>query len=410
MISPTNAHQSTSEDSLASAATVPESATDHVAMAHAMVDIRAVNEQLLLAGLREQALAEQLQHQLGFSNAITNSLGEGVYALDRAGRFTFVNPAAEQLLGWTAAELLGSDAHSIIPLPSATSIRSLPEDRPPTALLHADTTYRDDALVTHRGGAVFPAAFCSAPIITDEQVVGVVVAFRDMTEVRRLQRAQEEYLALLSHDLRAPLAAIMGRAEMLLRTLTQQGLEREARSATVIVTSSHRMNEMIEDLLERSHLEAGQNALHQHSIDLVQLITQIIDQTVLPADRPPIQLEGVTQLPVSVDATQLARVISNLLTNALKFSAPGSAVVVHVAQDGDRALVVVTDQGRGISPQDLPHVFEKHYRAPTHAGIDGSGLGLYSSRLIVEAHGGLLWAASIIDVGSRFTFALPLQS
>jgi PAS domain S-box-containing protein len=186
------------------------------------VDTRAVNEQLLMAGLREQELAEQLKHQLAFINAITNSLGEGVYALDRAGRLTFVNPAAEQLLGWTEAELLGTDAHAVIHMASANGVRIVPEDVALQARMHSSTTYRDDdAVLTRRVGAMFPAAYSAAPIVADGQVVGTVVAFRDMTELRRLQQLQEEYLALISHDLRAPLTSIMAGTEFLLRTLTQ---------------------------------------------------------------------------------------------------------------------------------------------------------------------------------------------
>jgi signal transduction histidine kinase len=169
------------------------------------------------------------------------------------------------------------------------------------------------------------------------------------------------------------------------------------------------MSYMIEDLLDRSRLEAGQEAMRQNSIDLVQLATRIIDQTIMPLDRKQIHLEGVAELPVVVDAAQIERVIINLLTNALKFSAPGSPVVVGLYRDGTHALVTITDQGGGIDPQDLPPVFEKHYRARTRGDIQGNGLGLYISRLIVEAHGGRLWAASQVGMGSCFTFTLPMR-
>jgi len=160
--------------------------TAHNRDERAVIDTRAINEQLLIAGLREQELAEQLQRELAFTNAITSSLGEGLYALDRAGRFTTVNPAAERMLGWTEAELLGRRALEVIHGQAATSVRSLAEDVPLLAVMRSGTAARDEnAIWTRRDGSVFPIAYSAAPILTDGQVVGAVVAFRDMTEVRQ---------------------------------------------------------------------------------------------------------------------------------------------------------------------------------------------------------------------------------
>ncbi|MEI7768951.1 MAG: ATP-binding protein [Chloroflexales bacterium] len=397
------------ESTSANTGSAPAESSVSAALHRAMADIRMVNEQLLMAGLREQELAEQLRRQLAFSNAVAKSLGEGVYALDRAGRFTFVNPAAEQLLGWAEAELLGVEAREVIAMRSASGARIIPEDLPLHALLGTGGTYRDDeAMLTRRDGTIFPAAYSAAQIITDGQVVGAVVAFRDMTEVRRLQRSQEEYLALISHDLRAPLTTMMAGSQLLMRSLAKQGQEREAHRAQIVFESCQRMNHMIEGLLDRSRLEAGQGAMRQNPLDLVDLVTHIIEQICMPADRKRIRLEGLTELLVIVDAAQIERVIMNLVTNALKFSGPESTVIIRVDTDDHRALFSVRDQGGGISPQDLPHVFEKHYRARTHRDVDGVGLGLYISRLIIEAHGGQLWAESMVGAGSVFTFALPI--
>jgi PAS domain S-box-containing protein len=374
-----------------------------------VVDTRAINEQLLIAGLREQELAEQLGRQLAFTNAITSSLGEGVYALDRAGHFTFVNPAAERMLGWTEAELLGRDAHEVIHIQPANGTRRPADDSPVLEVMRSGTADRDeDAVFTRWDGTTFPAAYSAAPISTAGQVVGAVVTFRDMTEVRRLQQRQEEYLGLISHDLRAPLAVILGHAELLRRRLSQQSLEQEADSAKAVVESGTRMLAMIQDLLARSRREAGNAELHPAPIDLVQLARRIVDQTAASADRERIDLEAVEQLPVVVDPAQIERVVVNLLTNALKFSAPESAVVVRVYSASNRAMLSIADQGVGIDPTDLPHLFEKYYRARTVGQVEGTGLGLYISRLIVEAHGGHIWAESEIGTGSTFIFSLPM--
>jgi len=160
--------------------------TAHHRDEQAVMDTRAVNEQLLIAGLREQELAEQLRRELAFTNAITSSLDEGLYALDRAGRFTMVNPAAERMLGWTEAELLGRGAIEVIHGQAAASARSMAEDSPLLAVMRSGTAARDEnATWTRRDGSLFPIAYSAAPIVADGQVAGAVVAFRDMTEVRQ---------------------------------------------------------------------------------------------------------------------------------------------------------------------------------------------------------------------------------
>jgi diguanylate cyclase (GGDEF)-like protein/PAS domain S-box-containing protein len=150
-------------------------------------DIQAVNEQLLITGLREQELAEELQRQLAFTNAITNSLAEGLVALDNAGRFTMANPAAERMLGCTEVELLGRSAHELIHDGQATThVRDLGDDSLLLPVVCSGMVARDEnALWTRHDGAVFPTAYSAAPIITDGQVVGAVVAFRDMTEAHQ---------------------------------------------------------------------------------------------------------------------------------------------------------------------------------------------------------------------------------
>jgi diguanylate cyclase (GGDEF)-like protein/PAS domain S-box-containing protein len=152
----------------------------------AVIDTRAINEQLLIAGLRELALSEQLQRQLAFTTAITNSLGEGLYTLDHEGRFMMVNPAAERMLGWMEAELIGRNVYEIIPGQVAASVGSHNDDASVLEFMRSGMTTRDEqALWSHRDGTQFATAYSAAPIITDGQVVGAVVVFRDTTKVRQ---------------------------------------------------------------------------------------------------------------------------------------------------------------------------------------------------------------------------------
>ncbi len=283
-----------------------------------------------------------------------------------------------------------------------------PESFPPLAVLRSGVPYRTDhALFVRKDGTTFPAAYSAAPMSVDGRVVGVVVAFDDVTEVQRLHHMQEDYLALVAHDLRTPLAAMIGFADLLLKQLKEAALDRAARSAQVIAQSGATMERMIQDVLYHSQLEAGHAELRLGPVDLVQLVMQSLDQSLLPAERARIEVETVVSLSISADALGMQRVIVNLVTNACKYSAPSSPVMIRVFRSDRDALIAITDQGVGVDADDLPHLFEKHFRAKTAATTEGTGLGLFASRQIVEAHGGRIWAESTVGRGSTFTVSIP---
>ncbi len=374
------------------------------------VEVWEVTEQILLAGLREHELADQLRFQLAFANAITQSMDEGVYALDGAGRITFVNPAAEQMLGWQSAELLGQAAEIVGPVQEAAGSQALVVDSPVRGVLPSGVTYRTEYAVFHRRDlSSFPVAYSAAPIITDGAVMGAVVAFRDLSELERLQQAQEEYLTLVSHDLRTPLTVILAHAQWLQQLGQQRPTEREAKSVEAILESGGHMTRMIQDLLDRSRLEAGRTVAHGVPVDLVEVFTRSVAQNITPVERARLQVDAVGQLPLVADSSQIERVIVNLLSNALKYSPPECAVRIRLFRSAQDAVLSVADQGVGIDAEDLMRLFEKHYRARTAGATVGSGLGLYGSRLIVEANGGQIWAESAVGVGSTFWVSLPLS-
>ena len=380
--------------------------------APARVEPWQISEQLLLTGLHAQDVADQLRHQLALTTAITHSLAEGVYAVDDAARVTFVNPALERMLGWQRAEMLDQDAATVVPLHAAdTGAPAAPPSL--QAVLHGGIPYQtDQAMCTRKDGTHFPAAYTAAPIVTDGQVVGAVVTLRDRTAVEQLERARDEYLALLGHDLRQPLTVLLGHAHLLRRWVAQPDLAHEGRrgeSVEAIMQSGLQMTQMIADLLDRSLLEAGRADLHLGLVNLVDVVTRSIDQTTTPTERARIQVDAATPILVVVDAARMVRVVGNLLTNACKYSAPAGPVRVRVARADGQAVIAVTDQGVGIDADDLPQVFAKHYRARTAGTTPGTGLGLYSSRLIVDAHGGRLWAHSTVGVGSTFGVSLPIS-
>lgn len=143
-------------------------------------------------------------------------------------------------------------------------------------------------------------------------------------------------------------------------------------------------------------------------VDLGELLIRSIEENLAVADQTRIQFDERTDVSIVGDPVRLERVIVNLLSNACKYSPPMSQVIVQISRTNIESIFSVTDQGIGIGADDLPHVFERRFRARTAEGIEGTGLGLYGSRLIVEAHDGKMWVQSELGRGSRFMFSLPV--
>jgi len=229
----------------------------------------------------------------------------------------------------------------------------------------------------------------------------------EISERKRAEQLREESISLISHDLRSPLSSVIGATAFLARTLGEKGMRTEARYAESALKSAKRMNLMIQELVDSAWLESGHVEMRKEEIDLPSMVAEIAERVGTPEDRARIGVEApVAMPPVPADPERIERVIVNLLTNALKYSPAASPVVLRVAQRGGDALLAVTDRGVGIPAEDIPHLFHRYYRARTAGKREG--LGLYITRLIVEAHGGKVWVESEVGRGSTLGFTLPL--
>lgn len=374
-------------------------------------EMRELNRRLMTTSVREQELAEQFERQAAQLSALLESLTEGVIVADAAGRIVLLNPAARQT--WRFPE--GPEVLTVEDF-RRLDVRRLDDTPLPFAELPINRALRSERfadfefLVVREDGAQVRLA-CGGGAVQDEagDLALAIVVFRDVTELRGLEQTREEYVGLISHDLRNPLANVMGAADWLRRTRSQKGLERETKSADSIVASAKRMNAMIQDLVESSHLEAGRFEMRKEPLNLLQLVSEVVEHVGAPAERARIRIEAPEWVPaVQADPDRIERAIVNLLTNALKYSPPDSPVAVRMAHGDGEAVVSVSDQGVGIPPEELPRLFQRFYRTETTKKIGGLGLGLYITRLIAEAHGGRVWVESEVGKGSTFYLSLPL--
>jgi signal transduction histidine kinase len=243
----------------------------------------------------------------------------------------------------------------------------------------------------------------------DGSMQGAVASFTDITQMHGMLDRQRDLARTVSHDLRTPLTAIIGHAQLLLRALKKAGFEqRYLASAETIVHSAGRMDRMITDLVESTRLEIGQMRIEREPVEVTAFILDLLKrhEAIMPPSRVRV-VPAEEVLTTCVDSYHLERILTNLLSNALKYSDPGSEVLLRTELRDGEVRVSIQDQGHGILPEDLPHLFDRFYRAKGVRKMEGLGLGLYITRMLVEAQGGRIWVESKQGQGSTFTFALP---
>jgi signal transduction histidine kinase len=259
----------------------------------------------------------------------------------------------------------------------------------------------------------------AAPLLDEEgRVRGVVGGQLDITALRELERAREDFLLAAAHDLRTPLTVIVGRVQ-----LAQKKLERLGAPEVVPVVAqlgralvrADGMLALIRELGEVAHLRLGGALdLQLRPTDLVSLVRDAAEAQRVASGRT-IHLEaGPGTLRAEVDPERVGRVVGNLLANAVKYSRPGAAIGVRLGREegsgGPLAVLAVRDEGVGIPAADLPHIFDRFRRASNVVGrVEGTGIGLASARAIVERHGGSIAVESVEGEGSTFTVRLPLR-
>jgi two-component system phosphate regulon sensor histidine kinase PhoR len=246
------------------------------------------------------------------------------------------------------------------------------------------------------------------------------VAIEDLTELRRLERVRRDFVANISHELRTPLASVRLLAETL-----EDVIETDPEQAQVFVERIEKevqyLISLVSELLELSLIESGQLPMRIELVEAQQLVREGMARLLPQAQRRRVRLRTDIQdghVLVAADSKQIGRVLVNLIHNAIKFTPSQGEVVVGTCSepDGRTQRFFVRDTGVGISPEDLQRIFERFYKADrsrskydyTGAGGGGSGLGLAIARHIVEAHGGRIFAESVLGQGSTFCFTLPL--
>jgi signal transduction histidine kinase len=282
-------------------------------------------------------------------------------------------------------------------------------------------SYQANVYTSHQLGLLTSISRIAAVAINNAQL---------FAREKEVLRSREEFVSLVAHELKNPLAALLGHSQLLERRV-RNAEEKLRRPVGVIMEQGERMNRLIEDLLDLSRAASGRLTLHMQRTDLGSLVRHVVDQQRALPNRHQLVLKSPEQLPlIEGDVLRLTQVLQNLLSNAIKYSPQGGTITVSLATcapddplwprrirnqieaEARWVLVQVADQGIGIPPDQLGHIFERFYRARNTAQTEasGTGLGLSVCEGLVKAHGGVIWAESEWEGGSTFSFALPVSA
>ncbi len=369
------------------------------------------------AGRRVQAERDRLQQVL-------EVLPEAVVLADAHGGVVLANTVARELLG---DDIVGRSMARVEHEASATGGMSRLDGSPyPSDELPLERSVRRgeevrgvQALLPHpTEGRTVPVLMNSMPLRDATGAIdGAIVVFQDITTIKNFERARDALLATVTHDLKNPLTAIQGLAELTEAQAARKGTPSSEQVVTRqagIVTAATQMTGLLNELLDVMQLQLGQPlALERRPTDLVALVRRVVAYQREIAAHPIHVDAAVAAVVCTVDAERMERVIGNLVSNAIKYSPRGADVTVHLTREQGAteawAVLVVQDRGRGIPAEDLPHVFDRFYRAENVGAVQGTGVGLASVREIVEQHGGTVAVASREGEGTTIAVRLPMM-
>jgi len=353
-----------------------------------------------------QALTEQ---ELELRRQIEKA-PDAILSLDLEGHITVFNREAERLSGHQQKDALGWPFVQLVCPEYLEEVEQLLSSEPGSGVL----LQAHELQIFDRWGDQVPLEIRVSPTEKGGRLIGWQVIGRDVSERKRLEEMKSQFIATVSHDLRTPLASIMGFSEMLIDGSPGPLTGVQEEFLGIIFESAERQLALVNDLLDISKLEAGRLQLEMETVHLPELIWGVMEVI-----RPLAEKKGVTLkmdvndgLPTTEgDPRRLERILSNLLSSAVKFTPEGGSVEVAAWQDNGQLKIRVSDTGLGIPPEDLPNLFQPFHRGRnvTKKAIEGTGLGLTIVKALVDAHNGTIEVQSELDKGTTFHFALPLR-
>jgi two-component system sensor histidine kinase VicK len=344
--------------------------------------------------------------------SILDSVGEGICGIDLEGRILFVNQVGANLLGYMPEEMQGQLMHPLIHHSRSDGTPYPTEECPIRTTLHRHSPIRvRDEIFWRRDGSSIPVEYVACPLIDEGRVTGAVIAYQDITELRRLDRMKDEFISTVSHELRTPLTSLRAALGLIAGGALAARPDKTEQMIDVAMGNCNRLVNLVNDILDFERIGAGKLRLDPSDVNANELLRRATDLQHGSAQRAGLRFR-IEAEPINlwVDSERIVETLSKLLGNAIKFSPPNSEICVraHAISDTE-ALIEVQDEGRGIPAEMLDSIFDRFRQvdASDSRAIGGTGMGLALCRSLVGLHGGKIWAESTVGRGSSFFFTLP---
>jgi signal transduction histidine kinase len=278
-----------------------------------------------------------------------------------------------------------------------------------------------DEVFWRQDGTSIPVEYSASPLIENGRILGMVVAFQDISERRRLEKMKDEFISSVGHELRTPLTSLRASLGLIAASALDKRPEKRAQMMEMAIGNCDRVVRLVNNILDFDSMERGRLALDRQPVEAAILLRRAADVAHNAASQVHITFRiDAPPAKILADEERILQVLNELVANAIKFSSPETLICLTAQYKGqnskasssdarDEVCIIVEDQGRGIAPEKLEGIFDRFQQGDSSdsRALGGTGLGLALCRSIVEQHGGRIWAESTPGQGSRFLFTLP---
>lgn len=372
--------------------------------------LRSFADQAAIA-VSNARLYTQISQEKKRLDALLDSAADGILILAPNHAIERLNPAFERIIGRPAAELHGLRHEDVVRWAERESGPTLEQaEADGWPLTPHATLYVEGNLERDKQPSI-PIGITYAPLFSnDGQLINIIATIRDITHFREADELKRTFVSVISHELKTPVALIKGYVSTLRRGDASWDRSVIQDSLTVIEEETDRLADMIENLLDASRLQAGGLKISLCDLSLPILAQRAAERFSTQTEKHTITVDFPSDFPIVLaDEARIYQVLSNLISNAIKY-APEGEICISGQIRSDQVIICVADQGPGIAAEDLPHIFDRFYRADQASKTTkGAGLGLYLARAIIEAHGGRIWVDPHPGEGARICFSMPRE-